>query len=781
MTARLRILSGLLLLLLLLASFAVVRFFQANKTEQAAHVARQNLAALDVAYRSTISMYRLDAETLFSERIQRRDVLELLGAANRADADTLPVIRGRLYRTLLPTYRDMQTKGLRQLHFHFPDGRSLLRFHSPEHLGDPSLFAIRPTIRIANTELRPAVGFEGGRILPGFRYVFPILSEGRHLGSVELSLPFERIQQNLIELLQPGDYGLLLHRDTVAKVFEDLKGQFVVSALHADYFKENPLISQASRAFVESERSRRLDALLRDDARVRAGMAAGSSFSVPIWLDGRGYIAAFHTIRDLSGAHAAYVVGYAEAPVLVGLRDTAWLQGAFVLALVLGLALLLWALLRSRQRLAGERARLETITEQIADGLCVLDPRGAVVRINRAALEMTGYAREEALGRAARDLLLPAEALGAAAPAALPEQGESVFARKDGSGFPVEIGSRSLVEGERTTGAVMLFRDISARKAEENAARLAREAIERLSARNALLLDSAGEGIYGVDPEGRCLFINPAALNMLGFRAEEVLGQDQHALFHHHHADGSAYPHAECPIHQTLHDGQTREVEDAFICRDGRLVDVRLTVTPMRAGDRGEGAVVVFHDITEHKRMQRELCRLATTDPLTGIDNRRRFMEQLNQELARVRRYGHAAALLMFDLDHFKRVNDRHGHAAGDAVLRHFTGLCNGLLREVDQFGRLGGEEFAVLLPDTPLAGAREFAERLRQTVADTPCDVGMAVVSYTVSIGIAGCDQGAVDADSVLARADRALYRAKSEGRNRSVIDVDEAGAAHA
>lgn len=271
MKRRFRVLGALLLVL---AGFGVIRFFQANEAEQAAHVAHQNLVALDVAYRATISMYRLDVETLFRERILRQDVLALLDAARDADAEALAVIRGRLYRTLLPTYRDMQAKGLRQLHFHFPDGRSLLRFHSPAHLGDPSLFSIRPSIRIANTEMRPVVGFEGGRILPGFRYVFPILHEDRHLGSVELSLPFERIQQNLHELLPPGDYGLILHRDTVAKVFGEQREKFVASALHADYFKENPVISQASRAFVQSERARRLETLLRGDARVGRGMAA---------------------------------------------------------------------------------------------------------------------------------------------------------------------------------------------------------------------------------------------------------------------------------------------------------------------------------------------------------------------------------------------------------------------------------------------------------------------------------------------------------------------------
>ncbi|QQS55157.1 MAG: diguanylate cyclase [Candidatus Competibacteraceae bacterium] len=180
----------------------------------------------------------------------------------------------------------------------------------------------------------------------------------------------------------------------------------------------------------------------------------------------------------------------------------------------------------------------------------------------------------------------------------------------------------------------------------------------------------------------------------------------------------------------------------------------------------------IIHDITEREAQERELRRLATTDPLTGLANRRRFLEQLSLELARFHRYAKPTALLMLDLDHFKRVNDDYGHATGDAVLRHFAALARQALRKIDRIGRLGGEEFGALLPGTDEEGARQLAERLRNLVAESPASAETGAISFTVSIGITLFASADTKSESVLSRADRALYRAKGAGRNRVEIE---------
>lgn len=180
-------------------------------------------------------------------------------------------------------------------------------------------------------------------------------------------------------------------------------------------------------------------------------------------------------------------------------------------------------------------------------------------------------------------------------------------------------------------------------------------------------------------------------------------------------------------------------------------------------------------DFAEGKRMEAELVAMATTDFLTGLYNRRNFMARMVAELDRLKRFDIPhAAVLMLDLDHFKRVNDNYGHAVGDAVLKHFAALLRDELRKIDTGGRVGGEEFAILLLGADLTAAKQFAERLRTKVADTPLVHEGQPIPVTVSIGIAALDAGDSSADAALTRADTALYEAKRTGRNRVCVSAD-------
>ncbi|MBU3909033.1 MAG: diguanylate cyclase [Gammaproteobacteria bacterium] len=289
------------------------------------------------------------------------------------------------------------------------------------------------------------------------------------------------------------------------------------------------------------------------------------------------------------------------------------------------------------------------------------------------------------------------------------------------------------------------------------------------------LLLSLGEGVYGCDQQGRCIFINPAALRMLGRNEEEVIGQKQHLLFHHHRPDGEVYPEAECPVHLTLDDGQVRRGEEWFFRADGSGFPVDLVVTPLHEDKQRSGAIAAFRDITRRKAMDEKLLHLATTDTLTGLANRRHFLAQVEQEADRIRRFGNLAALLMLDLDHFKSVNDQHGHAAGDAVLKAFAQTVQASLRKTDRAGRMGGEEFAILLPETTPEAARNFAERLRQTVAALPIDFENRSLSVTVSIGVTSLSPADIAPEDALRRADQAMYQAKESGRNRVELLLPE------
>jgi diguanylate cyclase (GGDEF)-like protein len=166
-----------------------------------------------------------------------------------------------------------------------------------------------------------------------------------------------------------------------------------------------------------------------------------------------------------------------------------------------------------------------------------------------------------------------------------------------------------------------------------------------------------------------------------------------------------------------------------------------------------------------------ELERLATTDPLTGIYNRRYFMEFAVKEFLRSQRYSHVFCVIQMDIDQFKNINDSYGHAVGDEVLKAFAANCQELLRENDVFGRVGGEEFSIILPETEKEGTLIAAERLRQTSADLKVYADDRTVRFTVSIGVTSLRNNDDGIDAILRRADKALYQAKNGGRNKVIF----------
>jgi diguanylate cyclase (GGDEF)-like protein len=173
-----------------------------------------------------------------------------------------------------------------------------------------------------------------------------------------------------------------------------------------------------------------------------------------------------------------------------------------------------------------------------------------------------------------------------------------------------------------------------------------------------------------------------------------------------------------------------------------------------------------------------QLIELASTDALTGCANRREFLDKLRHEMARATRYGGTLSVIALDLDHFKAVNDNHGHAAGDEALKHFAALAQRLLRTQDTLGRIGGEEFAILLPDTNEAGAVILAERQREQLEGTALQYSGRAIPMTVSAGVAERRKTGDTPEELLKRADEALYAAKRGGRNRVVGSSVQPGA---
>jgi len=182
------------------------------------------------------------------------------------------------------------------------------------------------------------------------------------------------------------------------------------------------------------------------------------------------------------------------------------------------------------------------------------------------------------------------------------------------------------------------------------------------------------------------------------------------------------------------------------------------------------GQMILLHDITDRKMAENKLQILATTDELTGLWNRRHFMQAAKMELNRAKRYEDTFSVIMLDIDHFKKINDTMGHSTGDKALQYLASLVKNRVRNIDILGRLGGEEFCLLLPGTNLESAYCLAEDLRQTVMNVPLLYEGRSVQFTISLGVSEYSQDIEFIDDMLKTADAAMYRAKAQGRNCTV-----------
>ena len=220
---------------------------------------------------------------------------------------------------------------------------------------------------------------------------------------------------------------------------------------------------------------------------------------------------------------------------------------------------------------------------------------------------------------------------------------------------------------------------------------------------------------------------------------------------------------------KALYDDPMLEDQCEVSLKDGRTLERHSS--PLWGPDgRYLGRVWYFRDISGRKRTELTLQALSLRDSLTGTANRRHFFDTAAREFVRARRFGRDLSFVMVDLDAFKQINDRWGHAAGDKVLRAFCECSLSELRQVDLFARIGGEEFAILVADTDLDGAYLLAERLRERAAALGVAEGEDTIGFTLSAGVASVEAHDSSPEDVLKRADAALYSAKNAGRNRTM-----------
>jgi len=262
--------------------------------------------------------------------------------------------------------------------------------------------------------------------------------------------------------------------------------------------------------------------------------------------------------------------------------------------------------------------------------------------------------------------------------------------------------------------------------------------------------------------DGNFIEVNPAWERTLGWSVDDLKNTPWLNLIVKDDQDSAT------TVNERLLQGESVSgFESRCLCKDGSFRWLSWSSFP----DMEQQLIyTAVRDITSQRRMEDELRQLATTDPLTGASNRRHFIELASSELKRCKRYGSPMAVVMLDIDHFKRVNDNYGHSVGDETLKRLVSCCQQELRSSDFFGRLGGEEFAAVLVESNKETAVQICHRLLQEVAKLKIKVGGQTVRFTVSIGLTMYSATDTSIDPLLKRADDALYKAKNAGRNQVI-----------
>jgi diguanylate cyclase (GGDEF)-like protein/PAS domain S-box-containing protein len=298
---------------------------------------------------------------------------------------------------------------------------------------------------------------------------------------------------------------------------------------------------------------------------------------------------------------------------------------------------------------------------------------------------------------------------------------------------------------------------------------LDRKAIDNERRRLQGILNSVGEGVYGVDSHGRIQFINPAALDILGYSHDtDFVGEEAAERFHYAFEDRTRIPRQACFLSQCYENGdQVTGWQTVFWHESGRSVPVECTVYPLDIDGKREGAVVAFRDVSQRRLLEEELRWQASHDALTKLHNRAHFEQQLQQEVARLRRSDQSSLLLFVDVDRFKYINDTLGHAAGDQMLIEASHRLRSRTRVNDTLARMGGDEYALILRNAhhdPEKAADEF----RKALSGQMFSYGDKHYRISASIGVAVLDRQVLSPSEAMANADIACHIAKNKGRNQ-------------
>jgi PAS domain S-box-containing protein len=595
-----------LIVLFIAIEIFIVSYFLNDYREHDSLYREQLLRTFDAGYLGAITSYGLAVQVMFSDEVNKPEVLKLVALAHDDDKKR-DVLRNELHRLMLPSYERQMSLGILQVHFHLKDGTSFLRMHAPEKYGD-NLFR-RTAVYEVNKLQRPVKGYEVGYFADGYRFMYPLFYNGRHVGSVEFGITAEGIIKHLNQIY-PAHYLFMINRTIVDNMtYSDWEKRNYRKCGLSDNF----MIAQST---IEDTTVVSINQNLRN--KVRDRLAGMERFVEKNTVDGKDYLITFLPVRDVKDDATAYLVQY--------INDTYLLQSRTIITDITLFTLLLASIFYSidtiqsrRKSLEQKNVELENISNELQqykllsryarDIILFIGIDGRIIEANEAAEREYGYSREDLRSLNIADLRSGAtlhsieDQMSQAS-----ERGllfETEHRRRDGSTIPVEVSSIGVDIGNRRV-LLSIIRDITGRKRAEEE----REQFFRFFRTSADLMAIA-------DPNGSFIKTNPAFSETLGYSEAELVSKPFIEFVHPDDKQSTIDEMA-----RQLEKGYSLNFENRYVCKDGSL----RWLSWRAIFNKREGITfATARDITEHKRAEEKLRiseeRLRNAQHLARIGN----------------------------------------------------------------------------------------------------------------------------------------------------------------
>lgn len=578
-------------------------FINYIKNSKESEYFNENISNLNVSYHSSIDKYRILSKYVLEETIDTQSVLSLFERGVNSQNETRRLYKGLLYRELQPLYEKLKKDGVRQLHFHLKNSESYIRFHKPNKYGD-NLSKVRESINIVNKENRSITSFETGRVISGFRNVFPLNLNNKHLGSVEISISTKTMIESILEQDRRREYLFILNKDIVfPKLFDSQKFLYKTSFLNSDYLIEDMDSSLPDSPQKLSNIAISINKKLSNNKELKEAMAKGNKYGVFVKNDDTVYDVTLIPMLGVSKKVEGYLVEYKKSehiPIVIKMEIYVYILVFFGILILL---IMISIIEKKSKTLDKQKQWFKSITDGLGEGLYVMDLEARITYVNPVACEILGYRDDEIIGKNAHSLFHSHSLndnleqkdcpifIGAIKGGVFSSKKE-YFLTSKGRNIPVSVRSRLINRDNGLSEIVTSFSDISNQKELEDKSTLLIKALE--SSINCVVI---------TDKDANVEWANQAFESLTGFKVSDIIGKNPKEFISSHKQTEEFYS----KMWKTILDKKPWRGELINKKKDGTLYDEELIITPVLNKDNEiVNFIAVKQDITHRKLLALE-------------------------------------------------------------------------------------------------------------------------------------------------------------------------------